>query len=129
MLELVQQLMAGAGVSEDQAEGGAGIIMRLLKDQLSSADFAQLGAEVPGTHELIDKAPEPGSGLGGMLGSVASALGGSQLGNLAAMADGFSQLGMDSGMIGKFVPIVVQFIQQQGGDRLAAMVAAVLKGD
>lgn len=128
MLELVQQLVAGAGVSEGQAEGGAGLIMRLLKDQLSSADFAQLGAAVPGAHDLVDKAPDAG-GLGGMLGSVASALGGSQLGNLATLAEGFSQLGLDSGMIGKFVPIVVQFIQQQGGERIASLVAAALQGE
>ena len=78
MLEFVQQLVIGLGVSEQQAEGGAGLIMGLLREQLASADFARLAEAAPGVEGLIDKAPDSNAalgGMGGLLGGVASALG------------------------------------------------------
>lgn len=130
MMELVQQLVASTGVSENQAEGGAGLIMGLLKEQLSSGDFSQLTDALPGVESLIDAAPSSsGGGMGGLLGSVAGALGGSDLGNLAQLVGGFSELDMDSGMIGKFIPVVVSFIQSQGGEGIAGIVAKVLQGN
>jgi len=129
MMELVQQLVSSTGASEQQAQGGAGLIMGLLKDQLSSGDFSQLSGAVPGVDTLIDSAPSSGGGMGGLLGSVAGALGGGELGNLAKLAGGFSELGLDSGMIGKFVPVVLSFIQDKGGEGLAGIVANVLQGD
>jgi hypothetical protein len=128
MMELVQQLVSSTGVSEQQAEGGAGLIMGLLKDQLASGDFSQLADAVPEANSLIDSAPS-GGGMGGLLGSVAGALGGGDLGNLAKLAGGFSDLGLDSGMIGKFIPVVLSFIQEKGGEGLAGIVANVLQGD
>lgn len=129
MMELVQQLVTGAGVSQSQAEGGAGLLFGLVKDQLSSGDFSQVASAVPGIESLIDKAPDSGGGLGGLLGGVASALGGSELGNLASLASGFSKLDLDAGMIGKFVPIVLSFLRSQGGEGVASMVGRVLQGD
>ncbi|MBW9258583.1 MAG: DUF2780 domain-containing protein [Candidatus Thiodiazotropha sp. (ex. Lucinisca nassula)] len=129
-MELVQQLVSGAGVSQQQAEGGAGLLFGLVKDQLSSGDFSQVTNAVPGIESLIDAAPsEDSGGLGGLLGGVASAIGGDQLGNMASLASGFSKLDLDAGMIGKFVPIVLSFLQSQGGDGLSDLVAKVLQGD
>ncbi|RLW52672.1 MAG: hypothetical protein B6D76_14845 [gamma proteobacterium symbiont of Stewartia floridana] len=129
-MELVQQLVSGAGVSQEQAEGGAGLLFGLVKDQLSSGDFSQVSSAIPGIESLIDAAPsEDSGGLGGLLGGVASAIGGDQLGNMASLASGFSKLDLDAGMIGKFVPIVLSFLQSQGGDALSDLVAKVLQGD
>ncbi|MBW9269063.1 MAG: DUF2780 domain-containing protein [Candidatus Thiodiazotropha sp. (ex. Lucinisca nassula)] len=129
-MELVQQLVSGAGVSQQQAEGGAGLLFGLVKDQLSSGDFSRVTNAVPGIESLIDAAPsEDSGGLGGLLGGVASAIGGDQLGNMASLASGFSKLDLDAGMIGKFVPIVLSFLQSQGGDGLSDLVAKVLQGD
>jgi hypothetical protein len=129
MMELVQQLVAGAGVSQSQAEGGAGLLFELVKKQLSSGDFSKVASAVPGMDGLLDAAPSSGGGLGGLLGGVASALGGKELGNLASLAGGFSKLDLDAGMISKFVPIVLSFLQSKGGDGLASLVGSVLKGD
>jgi hypothetical protein len=129
MMELVQQLVAGTGVSASQAEGGAGLLFGLVKEQLSAGDFAQVAEAVPGVEGLIDAAPESGGGLGGMLGGVASALGGQELGNLASLAAGFSKLDLDAGMIGKFVPILLDYLQSQGGGDMVSLVKGVLQGD
>lgn len=128
MMELVQQLVAGAGVSQSQAEGGAGLLFGLVKDKLSSGDFSQVASAVPGIDNLIDSAPSSGGGLGGLLGGVASAMGANQLGNLASLASGFSKLDLDTGMIGKFVPIVLSYLQSQGGDGVTSLVSRVLQG-
>ncbi|MCU7811327.1 MAG: DUF2780 domain-containing protein [Candidatus Thiodiazotropha sp. (ex Notomyrtea botanica)] len=127
-MELVQQLVAGAGVSQSQAEGGAGLLFGLVKDKLSSGDFSQVASAVPGIDNLIDSAPSSGGGLGGLLGGVASAMGANQLGNLASLASGFSKLDLDTGMIGKFVPIVLSYLQSQGGDGVTSLVSRVLQG-
>ena len=129
MMELVQQLVAGTGVSNSQAEGGAGLLLRLLKDKLSSGDFSRVADAVPGVEGLIDAAPDAGGGLGGLLGGVASALGGGELGKLATLAGGFGKLDLDAGMIGKFVPILLSYLQTKGGGDLAALVGRVLQGD
>lgn len=129
MMELVQQLVAGAGVSESQAEGGAGLLFGLLKDKLSSGDFSRVADAVPGVEGLIDSAPDTGGGMGGLLGGVASALGGGELGNLATLAGGFGKLDLDAGMIGKFVPILLSYLQSKGGGDLSALVGRVLQGD
>jgi hypothetical protein len=126
-MELVQQLILNLGLSEEQAQGGAGLLLGLLKHKLSETDFAQVSGAVPDSEGLIEKAPEAGGGLGGLLGGVASALGGSQLGELASLAGGFSKLGLDADMIGKLVPILVSFLESKGGEGLAGIVSKVLE--
>ncbi|MET0066614.1 MAG: DUF2780 domain-containing protein [Candidatus Thiodiazotropha sp.] len=129
MMELIQQLVTATGVDQQQAEGGAGLIFGLLKEQLSSSDFSQVSEAVPGVEGLIGAAPESGGGLGGLLGGVASAMGAGNLGSMASLADGFSKLDLDMGMVGKFMPVVLSYLQSQGGEGLVAMVSKVLQGD
>ena len=128
MMELVEQLVSATGVSSAQAEGGAGLLLGLLKQQLASGDFSKVADAVPGVDGLIDAAPATGGGLGGLLGGVASALGGSELGNLATLAGGFDKLGLDAGMIGRFVPVLLSFLESKGGGELVSLASRVLKG-
>ena len=134
MMELVQQLVSNLGIKEEQAKGGAGLLFNLAKDKLGGGEFQQLTNAIPEITGLMNAAPEPGEGGGlmGALGSAASALGGlggkmEGLGNLAQLAGGFSQLGLSADMVGKFVPIVLSFVQNQGGDSLRNMLENVLK--
>jgi hypothetical protein len=123
-MELVQQLVEQLGISEEQAKGGAGLLFSLAKDKLGSGEFSQITDSVPGVDDLIGAAPESG-GLVSSLGGLASAFGGKGdgLGNLASLASGFSNLGLDSGMIGKFVPVVLSFIQGQGSDQASNLLS------
>jgi hypothetical protein len=133
-MELIQQLINNLGVNEEQAKGGAGLLFNLAKDKLGGGEFQQLLNAIPGITGLMNSAPEPGAGGGlmGALGSAASAFGGlggkmEGLGNLTKLAGGFSQLGLNPDMIGKFVPIVLSFVQNQGGDSLKGLLEKVLK--
>ena len=90
MDELIQALMNGAGVNEDQAKGGAGSIVKWVKDNLGSGEFAKLAGMVPGLDTLAEEAPSSsgGGGLLGALGGLAGAFGGGggAAGNLGSLS-------------------------------------------
>lgn len=92
-------------------------MLGLAKNQLSSTDYSQLAKEVPGIDKLSG-----GSGnlaaLSGLLGSSGKSAGlENALGNVKTTSDlnnAFSALGMDSGMVGQFAPVILQYLGQQG---------------
>ena len=65
-----------------------------------------------------------------MLGGLAGALGGGKAGglaDLASLAGGFSQLKLDPQLIGKFIPVILGFVQSKGGQEAVKLLAGVLK--
>jgi hypothetical protein len=128
LMELIDQLTKNLEISEGAATGGAGLLFKLAQEKLSKGDFSQVANAIPGITGMISAAPQSG-GLLGDLGKIASGLGGGagQLGNLASLAGGFSKLGLDSGMIGKFLPIILEFAQSKGGNVVKAILEKALK--
>lgn len=128
VMELVELLMKNLGVGEDQAKGGAGLVFNLVKEKLGASDFSQVAEHVPGIGEMLNAAPESGGGIGGVLGGLASSLGGeSSFGDLVSLAGGFSKLGLDNGMIGKSAPTILSFVQSKGGDVVRGILEKALK--
>ena len=127
-MELIQMLMSQLGIGEEQAKGGAGLIFKLVKEKLGSDEFSQIQEAIPGIDNLISSAPKSG-GIASAIGGLASKLGGGskQLGNLASLVGGFKKLNLDSGMIGKFIPLVISFVQSKGGDSITGIIEKVLK--
>ena len=129
MTELIGQIVQQLGVQEGQAKGGAGLLLKLAKDKLGG-DFAKVAQAIPGASDLIGAAPAPGA-ASSLLGGLSSALGGGKLGgltDLASLAGGFSQLKLDAGMIGKFVPVILDFLKSKGAqDALALLTSALQK--
>jgi len=127
-MDLIQMLTGELGISEDQAAGGSGLLFKLAKEKLGAEEFGQVASAIPGVEELITTTPKP-EGLLGAIGGLASAfgLGGGQLGSLAGLAGGFQHLQLDSSMIGKFVPIILAFVQVQGGDAVKALLEKVMQ--
>ncbi|KIH81190.1 hypothetical protein UCMB321_4986 [Pseudomonas batumici] len=103
-------------VTPEQAVGGAGAMLGLAKNQLSNNDYSQLSQSVPGLDQLSGVGAL--AGLGGLLGqSDNSSVVGSALGNVQNIDDlnkAFGALGMDSGMVGQFAPLILQYLGQQG---------------
>ena len=129
-MELIQQLTQSLGVDEGQAKGGAGLIFKMAQEQLEDSDFAQVANAIPGISNLIGEAPAEGKGIAGAIGGLAGALGGGgggQVANIAALAGGFSQLGLSPAMVSKFVPVILSFTQSQGGEQVKNILAGVLK--
>jgi hypothetical protein len=127
-MELIDQLVKNLGVSEEAAKGGSGLIFNMAKEKLGAGDFGKVASALPGITDLMKSAPASGGVLGG-IGKLASGFGGGagQLGNLASLAGGFSKLGLDSGMIGKFIPIILTFAQSKGGDVVKSLLQKALK--
>lgn len=128
-MDLINQLVSTLGVSEEQAKGGAGMLFKLAQDKLSGGEFAQISDKVSGIDDMLSAAPaDAGGGLMGAVGGLMSSLGGGSgnLGALASLAGGFDKLGMDSGMIGRFVPVVLDVVRDQGGDAVGNLLKGVL---
>lgn len=119
---LLNTLGSQLNITPQQAVGGTGAMLGLAKNRLSSTDYAQLSQAVPGIDMLSgSNALGALNGLEGLLGkgagkgdqtALSSALGNVQ--NVGDMNKAFSALGMDSGMIGQFAPLILQYFGQQG---------------
>jgi len=113
---LLGALTSQLGVTPQQAVGGTGAMLGLAKNKLSSTDYSQLAKEVPGLDKLSGGG-EMGA-LAGLLGSSGKSAGlENALGNVKDTSDlnsAFGALGMDSGMIGQFAPVILQYLGQQG---------------
>ncbi len=128
-MDLINQLVSTLGVSEEQARGGAGMLFKLAQDKLGGDEFARIADKVSGLDDMVAAAPDAGGGgLMGAVGGLMSGLGGegNNLGALASLAGGFDKLGLDSGMVGKFVPVVLDFVRNQGGDSVGDLLKGVL---
>lgn len=126
-MDLVQLLTSQLGVSNQQAKGGTGLLLKLAQEKLGASDFSKVSGAVPNSQSYMQAAPEPG-GLAGAIGMFASSFGGNagQLGNLASLAGGFKDLGLSPEMISKFIPIVLSFVQAKGGDGVKRLLQQVL---
>jgi hypothetical protein len=121
---LVQTLSKQLNVNEDQAAGGAGAIFQYAKGALSGDDYGKVVKAVPEAAELEKKAPATDSAtsaVGGMLGKT-----GSNAAGLANLTSSFEKLGLSSDMVGKFTPIVVNYVEQKGGSEVGGLMRNVL---
>jgi len=128
-MDLINQLVSDLGVSKEQARGGAGMLFKLAQDKLSGDEFAQIADKVSGMDDMVSAAPDAaGGGLMGAIGGLMSKMGvgSNNLGALASLAGGFDKLGLDRGMVGKFVPVVLGFVRNQGGDSVGNLLEGVL---
>ncbi|SDY20205.1 DUF2780 domain-containing protein [Nitrosomonas sp. Nm58] len=141
---LIGLLMQQLGVTQPQAEGGAGTLFQHAKSRMSAGDFTTLSNSVPDMQGLLAAAPAPVSapapaaagagavGGGGMMGDLAGMaagnLPGMPAGNLPGMAGSFQQLGLAPDMVQKFIPIVVQYVQGTGGSSVASALQSALMG-
>ena len=127
-LGLVSLLTKDLGITKTQAEGGAGAIFNMAKGSLSAEDFGKVSNAVPEMDDLLNTAPKT-SGLSGAIAGKTSLLGGSadKLTGLASLADTFSGLGLKSDMVSKFVPIILSYVQSNGGESVKNLLAGVLK--
>jgi len=123
-MDLVQTLVSQLGVSEEQASGGAGMLLKIAKDRLGQQDFSKVAGAVPNAEGMIASAPTEGGG--GMMGMLGKAMG-SQGGDMAALIGGFSKLGLSPDMIQKFIPVIMGFVQQKGGPEAAEALQKAVK--
>ena len=130
MNELVKALVSQLGVTDEQATKGSGLLFKAAKERLGG-DFAQIEKAIPDVGSLLKAAPSSssgGGGIGGMLGGLASALGGgSKLGSLASLAGAFSSLKLAPDMIGKFGSVILSTLKSKAGPDILKLLTSAFK--
>jgi len=124
---LIEQLTSKLGVSQKQAEGGSGAIFKYLKENVSGDDFGKIAEAVPGVDKYMAAAPKADA-LGGLIGGALGDSGAGGLGSLAALSKPFSKMGMDEGMVAKFMPIIVEYVKSKGSDYIYGLMGKALLG-
>jgi Protein of unknown function VcgC/VcgE (DUF2780) len=118
---LVQQLK----VTPAQASGGAGSIFSMAQQGMSPSNFGLVSKAVPGMDQLL--AAVPASGATNLMGGAAGALGGgSGIGNMIGLANSFQSLGMGSGMMNQFFPVILEYVQNQGGSTVMSLLQSAI---
>jgi hypothetical protein len=127
-LGLVQRLTGSLGVTEKQASGGAGSIFNVAKQNMTGDDFTRVAKVVPGIDKMMAAAPKA-EGAAGMLGSASSLLGSSKssVSGVASLAGSFSQLDMNAGMVNAFIPVILGYVKEKGGEPLMNVLQSALK--
>jgi Protein of unknown function VcgC/VcgE (DUF2780) len=121
---LVQTLARQLKITDDQAAGGAGAIFNYAKGALPTDDYGKVEKAVPEAAELAKKAPAPDSTTSTVKGALGKA-GGSATG-LSSLGSSFQKLGLSPDMVGKFTPIVVDYVDKKGGSQVGDIVRKVL---
>jgi hypothetical protein len=128
MLDLVKQLVSQLGVTETQAKGGAGLLLKIAQSRLGT-DFGQVTAAMPWVSDLISAAPQAG-GAAKLAGGLLGAIGGdkaSGAAGLASLASGFSQLNLDAGTAAKFASVILDVAKNQAGPAIQNLLANTMQ--
>jgi hypothetical protein len=128
MKELVDMLTENLGIDGRQAEGGAAVLFNAAREKLGGAEFGKLLGGLPGLADLMHKAPPAGGGgLSGMLGGLASAMGGNAA-LIANIVGGFGKLGLKAEDARKFVPVILDFLRTKVGPDVVSKLETTLRG-
>jgi uncharacterized protein VcgC/VcgE DUF2780 len=132
-MDLIKMLTSQLGVTETQANGGAGALFDMAKGALSETDYSQVASAIPGIGDLIKSAPavsestagtsDTMAGLTKGFGAVTEAV--DSANTFAAVTDQFEQLGLDAGMVSQFIPVLLAFAESAGGESVVNILKSV----
>jgi hypothetical protein len=127
---LADTLVEKLGISNEQAQEGAGALFQLAKGKLDAGQFAELSKSVPEMDSLLSAAPKQSGELSGLTGGATSVLGeaNNPFGNLAGLASAFKVLNLSPDRVDEFVPVVVDYIRANSGALTADMLQSALYG-
>jgi len=126
---LTNVLMQQLGVTQAQAQGGAGALFQVAKQRMAADAFSQLSQAVPGMDGMLAAVPKQSSTVQNLAGGLSTMMGGNETVNTAAsLISAFKQLDLSQGMVSQFTPIVINYVKQQGGAQLANLLQLALAG-
>lgn len=119
---LVDLLVHKLNVSPQQALGGAGAIFQMAKAKMEPQAFGSLTRSISGMDTMLAAAPaSPAGGMSSLAGGAGSSLGGA-----AALAGSFQQLNLSPDLVGRFIPIVTNYVKQMSGPASAGLFQSAL---
>lgn len=126
---LTELLVNRVGVTQAQAEGGAGALFQAAKAKMKPESFAQLEQSIPGIQSMLATVPTQPSKIGALAGGLSSlGIAGNSSGELLAAAYAFQQQGMSPSLIQKFIPVVVEYVKSNSNGVLANTLSSALIG-
>ena len=122
MNELIDILVKQLGLGDAQAKGVLGLLFKVLKKKVATADFDSIRDVLPDVEDLISAAPKAG-GLGGMLGGLA----GGKVADLAELTSGLKALDLNFDQGRAIVDQLRTFFLAKGKGDLVALVEKLLR--
>lgn len=120
--QLTDMLMKGVGVTQAQAQGGAGALLQLAQNKMQAKDFAQLAQVIPNLQNLLSAVPalQQTSTLAGNSGGTIS--------NLLTVVSIFQQLGISPAQMQKFLPLLLDYVNttQGGGAMMTKLLSSAI---
>jgi len=126
VVNLIERLMEELGVTRQQAEGGAGLLLEFAQKKLDGDRFVEVADSIPAISDIIGKAPRGEIAMGRPLWVFFSRLFGG-LGGLYVLAAAFDGLGLDKKQLRKFVEVLLGHFRERGGERVEGYLGSVLR--
>jgi hypothetical protein len=100
---LVDILTSSLGISTTQAAGGAGAILSDATSKMSKSDVEKLSKDIPSISSLLSS-PLSDSAMSIM--------------KHESVASQFEALGLSADMVGKFVPVILDYVNSEAGSEM-----------
>jgi hypothetical protein len=121
--ELVEHLVLRLGITREQAEGGAGVLLGFAQQRLSADQFRQVADAIPGVSDLIARSPRLELPLpGGWWNLVLRYVG--RGGSIVAVAGVFRSLGLNKSLLPQFAAGILQYVRTRGAQEAEAALRA-----
>lgn len=126
---LTDVLMQRLGVTQAQAEGGAGALFQVAKNRMKTDAFRQLSDSVPGMEGLLAAAPKQSGSTDALAGGLSTLTGAnSAVSDAASLISTFQKLDLSKGMVAQFSTVVVDYVKQKSGPQLGNLLQMALSG-
>jgi hypothetical protein len=125
MNELVPRVAENVGIEPATAEKAVGMILGFLQREAADGPVAQMIEAIPGASELIAQYNGEGTGGGGLLGGLMSAIGG---GGVMALGQQLMSQGLGMGEITSLAKETIAFAKEKAGDEVVDEVVASVPG-
>jgi len=129
--ELIDKLVLELGITREQAQGGAGLILQWAQAHMTSDEFQIVADSIPAISDVIGKSPiakVPTPGGPSYLGwwawfkQLCSGLG-----SLTPLVGPLKQLGLPAKKVEPMVAAVLHYFHAQGGSEVELLLKRVLQ--
>lgn len=125
MEELINRIMAAAGIDQELATNAVGIILSFLKKEGPEDKMQLIFDALPGAADLVSARESAGSG-GGLLSGLGNMMGGS-MGAMGALSE-LNSAGLDMGGVQSVVKELVSYAKEKAGDDVVDEVISQIPG-
>jgi len=123
-MTLIDHLIDQLGLTRQQAEGAAGLLLQQAQNRLSRDEFLTVVSAIPAISDLIGKAPRQLGPAAGPLRAMWQTWF-SGWGELASLRPMFERLGFDRGATDKLIAATGSYIREQRGVEVEDLLVAV----